>query len=308
MILVAPTSFKETFSASAVAGAIAGAVAGFSDDVVVRPVSDGGPGLLDSLLSTQSGSIHRFVVSGPLGSAVTARLLEQNDRVIIESADACGIHLVAERDPMRATTHGVGELLMHAARFAKPIVIGLGGSATVDGGAGMREVIGASWASEKSRIPITALADVRNPLLGPNGAARVFGPQKGATPEQIEILEARLAESVDAKYASAEGAGAAGGLGAGLLMMGARLVRGSEWVLRELDIDAMLAQATVLITGEGRYDAQSSMGKITGELIARAESAGVPVVLIAGADGEPTLSLDDVARLARAGVAGLLAR
>ncbi|HUQ19842.1 MAG TPA: glycerate kinase, partial [Gemmatimonadaceae bacterium] len=275
--------------------------------VLVRPVSDGGPGLLDALLSIQSGVLHHFTVCGPLGDPVEARVLEQNNRVIIESADACGIHLVSERDPMNATTRGVGELLIHAAQFGKPIVIGLGGSATVDGGAGMREALG-NWGSRKSEIPITALADVRNPLLGKNGAARVFGPQKGATPQQIDELEVRLAKSIDPTYHNIEGAGAAGGLGAGLLMIGAQLVRGSDWVLRELGIDDLLVQTRVLITGEGRHDAQSSMGKITGELILRAESAGVPVVLVAGVEGGPTLTLDDVARLAHEGVAGLLAR
>ena len=332
MILVAPTSFKGTHDAKAVAEAIAGAVAG---EVLVRPISDGGPGLISALLSAQRGELHSVTVSGPLGERACARILVQRERVVVESADACGMHLVpADRlDPLNTTTFGVGELLLHAAQYRKPIIIGLGGSATVDCGLGMARALGIATDESMSVAhldlpPVTALADVRNQLVGENGAARVFGPQKGASPEQVEQLEKRLNDAaglirrrLHVDVAHVEGAGAAGGLGAGLMAFaGANLVRGSEWVMRELGIDELIRQCTLVITGEGAYDAQSSMGKITGALIERAVAARVPVLLIAGSiqgplppgvrvvTGRKNLSLDDIQSLVRRTLPGLLAR
>ena len=297
MILVAPTSFKGTLTNKAVAHAIAAAIGG---DVIQRPLSDGGPGLIEALHCVQSGRVHHVAVRGPYGEKVDARILEQDARVVVESADACGIHLTTQRNPLIASTYGVGELLNAAAHFGKPIVVGLGGSATVDGGAGMREVV------RGDLQPMTALCDVRTTLLD---APRVFGPQKGASPADVTVLEGRLkrlAVGYD-DVAEMEGSGAAGGLGFGLAVCGARLVRGSEWVMREVGVDQLLERASHVITAEGAYDAQSAMGKITGELIARARS---PVILIAGSiegavpphvrpvAGGPHLTLDDVARLA----------
>jgi glycerate kinase len=246
MILVAPTSFKGTLGAAQVARAIAEAARTCTEaEVVELPVSDGGPGLIDALWHVQDGTLEFARVTGPYGDPVDARILVQNDRAIIESADACGIHLATRRDPLHASTYGVGELLRAAAERAPHIIIGLGGSATVDGGAGMARSLG------DFRTPVTALADVRNPLTGPNGAAHVFGPQKGASPEQVRQLDerlSRLAADIErvlgVDVASMEGGGAAGGLGAGLRAFAkADVVRGSDWVLRELDFDRYLARA-----------------------------------------------------------------
>jgi glycerate kinase len=308
MILVAPTSFKGTHDAAALAHAIAAAL---GNDAVQRPLSDGGPGLISSLLAAQSGVLHHVEVTGPYGEVVRARILEQSNRVVVESADACGLHLSARREPMVASTHGVAELINAAARFGKPLFVGLGGSATVDGGAPL------GTALQQGLPPITALCDVRTRL---HDAARIFGPQKGASAEQVGLLASRLVELAAAHTDAAmlEGAGAAGGLGFGLhVFAGATLVRGSEWVMAETGIETLLAEAELVVTGEGAFDAQSSMGKITGEIIARSRA---PVILIAGSvegqvpghvhavAGGENLSLDDVARLASECVSGLLAR
>lgn len=313
MIIVAPTSYKGTHSAADAARVMARAAAEVTSlEIRELPVSDGGPGLIDCLHHAFGGDVHHVDVTGPLETPVSARVLVQNQAAIIESADACGLHLVptAERNPLRATTFGVGELILAAASFAPEVIVGLGGSATVDGGAG------AALAMVMQPLPpITALADVNNPLLGPNGAARVFGPQKGASPSDVEILETRLTELAERvasglgiDVASIPGGGAAGGLGAGLhAFAGAKLVPGSAWVIERLEIESLLDRATVLVTGEGRYDEQSGMGKITGTLVRMAEARGIPVLIVAGdADGE-VLGLEDLANRVRAGLAGLLA-
>ena len=313
MIIVAPTSYKGTHSAADAARVMARAVREIYDEEVIElPVSDGGPGLIESLQHAGGGTLQQVDVTGPLGAAVPARILIQNDVAIIESADACGLHLLAasERDPLRATTFGVGELILAASSFASEVVVGLGGSATIDGGAG------AALAMVMQPLPpITALADVDNPLLGPNGAARVFGPQKGATAQDVEVLEARLTEMADriastlgVDVAKIPGGGAAGGLGAGLhAFAGARLISGSAWVIERLGIEPMLDRARVLVTGEGRYDEQSAMGKITGTLARMAEARGVSVLIVAGRDGSATLSLEDLAEEVRTGLGRLLA-
>jgi glycerate 2-kinase len=312
MIIVAPTSYKETHSAADAARAMAEAARDVTSmDVIELPVSDGGPGLIDALKNKFGGELHYATVSGPLGTPVEARILVQGNTAIIESADACGLHLIppAERDPLKTTTLGVGELLLVAASYASEIVVGLGGSGTVDGGAGAAKAI-----AGKQLPPVTALADVRNPLLGMQGAARVFGPQKGASPDAVELLERRLqaaaramARETGIDVATIAGGGAAGGLGAGLRAYArATLVAGSAWLLDRLGFDALLADAAAVITGEGSYDAQSAMGKVTGEIVARAEANGVPVLMIAG-DGRSMLTLDDIRQRVRAGLPGLLA-
>ena len=335
MILVAPTSFKGTYSAAVVSRAIARAVRTHNHDCIERPVSDGGPGLIDALLAAQTGELHQTHVKGPMGDVVVARILGQGERAVIESADACGLDLVRpeRREPMRASTFGVGELITAAAKYAKQIFVGLGGSATIDGGTGMARALG--WTVEPDHVQgafaldasVTALYDVRSPLYGRDGAARVFGAQKGATPEEIELLDARLQQLAEVlrrdlgiDVANVAGAGAAGGLGAGMMAFtNARLVSGSEWLLGEIGFDALLERAELLITGEGAYDAQSSLGKITGTLIERAQHKQVPVLLIAGSvsgalpanvhavAGKGELSEDDIEQLADDALAQLLA-
>ena len=321
MILVAPTSFKGSITAEDAARALAlGARDARADaEVVELPVSDGGPGLIDALRAARGGELHTVRASDPLGRAVDARVLVQEGNAIVESADACGMHLLdrAELDPIRLGSGSVGPLVEAAARLGDTVVLGLGGSATVDGGVGMAAALGWHFVDaagrdlesgggalrrlDQVRAPqarafprVVALADVCAPLIGPAGAARVFGPQKGASPADVDALEEGLARlgdvirrDVGVDVAALEGAGAAGGIGAACVaFLGAKLVRGADWVLDAIGFDEQLARATLLVTGEGRWDAQSSMGKVTGEVIRRARRAAVPVLLVAGrADG-----------------------
>ncbi len=317
MILSCPTAFKGTIGARSAARALAeGARRAFPGRRVVElPLSDGGNGLIDALQAAGGGSIRNVSVTGPLGAAVQARILSQTGTAVVETADANGLHLVppGDRDPMATTTRGVGELLL-AAADAPRLVVGLGGSATVDGGVGMAQALGWGLLDEAgepigpggaglarlARIlrphrlpalpPMTVLYDVRNPLLGDEGAAPVFGPQKGAGPADVRRLAAGLerladclAREVGRDVRGLEGGGAAGGLGAALAAFaGADLVPGGAWVLDAVGFDATLAQAEVVVTGEGAFDAQSGMGKVVGEVIRRARSRGVPVLLVAG--------------------------
>ncbi len=302
-----------------------------------RPLSDGGNGLLEACRALEEGQLEPIVVQGPLGAPVRAVLLRQGSRVVIESAEACGLHLVPEsrRDPIGATTFGVGELLRAAvAGGAGSIVLGLGGSATVDGGSGMARALGWEFLDGRGRplppgggelsrlaslkspprwsIEVTALCDVENPLVGPLGAARVYGPQKGADARQVELLEAglaRLAEVVETELgvgvADLPGAGAAGGLGAGCrAFLGARLASGADWMLERAGIEGLLASADLVVTGEGHFDAQSRMGKVTGKVLVAAAAAGVPALLVCGRIDGPLP--DGVEGMQGAGAAGQL--
>jgi len=350
MILIAPTAFKGSHSAAEAADAMANAFS--ADRTCVLPLSDGGPGLIDALMHEAVDLTHHRV-RGPLGDTVRARLLWLPDAAVIESADAVGLHLIEPQlDPMRADSYGLGELLRIAAeRGAEEIIVGLGGSASVDAGTGMLRALGWTWLDIEDEalppgggslerlhsvrppvfpwiVPITALADVTTPIVGPENAARIFGPQKGATPEQVLTLERGLRrfDAVVHKHLGISlgglpGGGAAGGLGAALAgLLGARLAGGSNWLLDRIGFDEHLARAELLITGEGAFDAQSALGKITGVVIERARARGVPVLLIAGRiEGElpasvhgasgsgAVLGLDDLQRLAERESARLLA-
>lgn len=324
-VLCCPTAFKGSLGALEAAAAMAlGA-----DEVVGRgsaavlPLSDGGPGLIDALTHSTSDAprLSTAEVRGPLGVPAGVRLLALDDEMIIESADANGLHLVApaDRDPMRASSRGVGEAIEAAARWgAQRVVVGLGGSATVDGGSGMARVFGyrfldASGAAlpegggsladlatiergDPPNIEIAALADVWSPLLGPDGAAYRFAAQKGATDEEVERLEAGLARladrierDLDLSVADVPGAGAAGGLGAGLMaFLGASLAPGAPWVLDRVGFDRALAATDLVVTGEGAWDATSGLGKVVHEVIRRARDVGTPVLLACGrVDGAP---------------------
>ena len=280
MILIAPTAYKGTLTASAAARAMAaGARAVIDDDLLVQPLSDGGPGLIDAL-EQRGGELHWITVRSPVGDDVAARILVQNRNAIVESADACGLQLVPEhrRDPAQLDTFGVGQLIRAAAQLdVDRIVVGLGGSATVDGGVGMA----AALESNPIGCPVLALADVRTTL---RDAARVFGPQKGATPAQVQMLEAALMKLMEVcGVPDFEGAGAAGGLGYGLrVFLHAEVTTGSEWVLRETGVAMELPRARAIVTGEGSYDAQSLLGKITGVLVQRARQHRIPVLVVAG--------------------------
>lgn len=313
--------------------------------VLTCPVSDGGDGLLDAVLPP--GSLREPVtVTGPLGAPVAATLgWIDADTAIFESASACGLALVPRerRDPLRATSRGVGELIREAAdRGARTIIVGLGGSATVDGGTGAARGLGWSFRDREGAAlaeggggladlgeydggwpidaAVVALVDVTVPLTGDGGAARVFAPQKGATPDQVERLErglARLAEVMalhgHPELATAPGGGAAGGLGAGLACFArASLVPGAPWMLDRVGFDAALAKADLVLTGEGVFDATSLAGKATGAVITRAGAARRPAVVIAGraALEHPgvTVAAGDGATLGPAELAALAAR
>jgi glycerate kinase len=247
-------------------------------------------------------------VTGPLGSRVQAVLgWLDSDTAIFASATACGIALLKpeQLDPLRATTRGVGELIWEAVdRGARTVIVGLGGSATVDGGSGAARGLGwtlpdgggslvdiggldGGWGLEAQVI---ALADVTTPLTGPNGAAAVFGPQKGASPEAVqrlsaglEVLAAEWARHGHPELATLPGGGAAGGLGAGLAFFArAELIPGATWVLDRVGFDAALASAELLITGEGAFDRTSLVGKASGEVLRRAQAAKKKVAVVAG--------------------------
>jgi len=317
VVLVAPAAFKGTLGPRQVAEAIATGVRRAVPGAIVLecPVADGGNGLLDVVLP--AGALReRLDVTGPIGDIVSAEIgWIDGETAIIESASACGLALVEpeDRDPMRTTSRGVGELIWTAAdRGAKTVVVGLGGTATVDGGTGAARGLGwtfenaagepltdgggslADLASFRSGwvlgASVVALADVVTPLLGPEGAAPVFGPQKGARPDEIPRLTeglSRLAELWAQAGRPELGAlpkgGAAGGLGAGLVFFArADLASGAEWVLERAGFDAALAKADLVITAEGVFDKTSLVGKAPGEVVRRAQAAKKKVAVVAG--------------------------
>lgn len=281
-ILVAPDSFGGTLTAQQAADALA---RGWDDrdDLDLAPMSDGGPGFVDVL--SGHGVVRELVVPGPLGEPVTARWRLDGSTAYVEAAQACGLHLVSRNDPERASTRGVGRLLAEALRAgATRVVVGLGGSATTDGGAGLLSV--------QDRVPagveLVAATDVDNPLLGPHGAAAVYGPQKGADPATVERLEARLhAFAAGRPEAERAGAGAAGGLGFALFLLGAVRVSGAGLVADRVGLAGRAAAAGLVLTGEGRYDHTSVRGKVVGTVAEIARGCRTPCVVAAGevADG-----------------------
>jgi glycerate kinase len=273
------------------------------------PVADGGEGTAEVLSSALGGEWRRAIVPDPLGRAVNARFLRIADgRAVVESAEAIGLGRLApaERDPLRASSRGLGELLLAAVEDgAHELLVGLGGSATVDGGAGLREVI--------SSLPVRTVVgcDVSNPLLGERGAARVFGPQKGATPVQVEVLERRLAQMRELRpFAEVPGAGAAGGLGAALAALGAELVPGAELVLDTLGFRHRIRGAALVVTGEGTVDRTTAEGKAPGAVLRACRDEGVHCAVFGGRvedplpgaethalSGDPARARDDLAAL-----------
>ncbi|MFW0787432.1 glycerate kinase [Gordonia sp. CPCC 206044] len=319
-VLIAPDSFGDTLSAVAAAAAIGRgwSAARPDDEVRVAPQSDGGPGFVD-VLASRFGQRRTTAVAGPLGAEVTATWL-YDDRgegpvAYIECAQACGLHLLGGRPTARtalaADTTGVGELVL-AARDAGAgrIVVGLGGSATTDGGRGMIDALGgpAEAVRALAGVQLVAASDVENPLLGPLGAAQVFGPQKGADASTVDQLEVRmthwaraLADVAGHEIAERAGAGAAGGLGAALLALGGERVSGATVVADATDRAGDIAAADLVITGEGRFDSQTLRGKVVAALAGAATTAGLPTMVFAG---QVALSDDEIAA---AGIAGAYA-
>lgn len=288
-VLAAPDKFKGTASAHDVASAIGHACWEAGVDVVETPMSDGGDGLLDVL----GGANRTSRVTGPLGQPVDAAWRMHRGTAVIEMAAASGLVLAggaASNDPLDATTEGVGQLIDHALDAnARRIIVGLGGSATTDGGYGAIRAI--NGVARIDNVELLVACDVETRFVD---AAAVFGPQKGATPSQVKLLTNRLqrlvqmfAEEFDADIAGLPGGGAAGGLGGALAALGGRLVPGVELVADELDLFDHLDPdgddlVDLVITGEGALDATSFDGKVVGGLLEFADEAGVPVVAVVG--------------------------
>lgn len=321
-VVLAPDSFGGTLTAVEAAGAMA---AGWRTavpdvDIDVAPISDGGPGFVDVLSASLGGELRSLAVTGPLGDRVTASFLLAGDTAYVESAQACGLHLVPpdRRQPRWTTTYGVGELLGAALDAgARQVVIGLGGSSTNDGGAGMLAALGLALLGEGRRglppgggalagleraevagldsrlgsVDLVAATDVDNPLLGPTGATATYGPQKGATAADVQALDAALARFAEvlgralpraAELVEAPGAGAAGGLGYAMLALGARRESGIGLVLRHTRLPERIAAAGLVVTGEGSFDWQSLRGKAVSGVAAAAAAAGLPCLVLAG--------------------------
>jgi glycerate 2-kinase len=290
--LLCPASLKGVLSAREAAAALARGVGEAGGESVELPVADGGEGTADALASALDGEWRQASVSDPLGRPMVAHWLRLPDsRAVVEAAAAIGLPLLApdDLDPLRATSRGLGELIAAALESSpSALVVALGGTATVDGGAGLREVV------HELTVPTIALCDVRTTL---RDAARVYGPQKGASLADVALLERRLASmEVLAPFAELPGSGAAGGLGAALAALGAELVPGSRTVLDLLGFDERLATSDLVVTGEGRVDATTAEGKAPGEVARRTVAAGVPCVVFGGVvelelDGVETVAL-----------------
>ncbi len=324
-VVVAPDSFKESLSAVEAAEAIAeGVRAARPDaDIDLCPMADGGEGTVEAMVAATGGEFHQVEVFGPLGELRQARfgILGDGRTAAIEMAAAAGLALVPRerRNPLLTTTFGVGCLIRAALDAgAGEILVGIGGSATVDGGTGCAQALGVVFVNTDGRAAPCGLAggglatigridlsgrepriadceirvacDVDNPLTGPNGAAAVYGPQKGATPEMVKALDSGLANlaavirrdlGLDVEHLP--GGGAAGGLGAGLVaFLGAELQRGLKVVAEAVNLPRRLRGADVVITGEGKLDAQSAAGKTAVGVARIARAAGVPVICLPG--------------------------
>lgn len=325
-LVIAPDSFKESLSAPEVAAAIA---RGWSrarplDEILLRPMADGGEGTVDAVLAATGGERRECAVRGPLGAPVQAHWgwLEEG-AAVIEMAAASGLHWVApqQRDATRTTSYGTGELIRAALEAgARKIILGLGGSATNDGGMGLLQALGVRFLDERGEplgdggaalaglhaidlagldprlagVEVEVAADVNNPLCGEQGASAVFGPQKGASPEQVRQLDAALARYAEVAartlgqdHSLFPGVGAAGGLGfAARAFLKARFRPGVELVAEVSGLAEALQGADLAITGEGRLDEQSLHGKTPIGVARLAREAGVPLIALAGSLGK----------------------
>ena len=336
-IIIAPDSFKGSLTALEAADAILQGVREVMPEAEVAsvPMADGGEGTTEALVVATGGRTKRVEVTGPLGDPVTALLGLLGDDVtgVVECAQACGLSLIApeRRDVLHATTHGVGELILAALDAGcTKLIVGLGGSATNDGGAGMAQALGVrlldAHGSELGRgagplvslhhidtarlderigaVAVCAASDVTNPLCGPSGASAVYGPQKGASAELIPRLEealanyaAVIARDVGADIRDVPGAGAAGGLAAGLMAFcGARVRSGANLVLEMFAFEELLESADLVLTGEGRIDGQTRFGKAISAVGLLAQKHAVPVIAFTGCLAE------EPAKLAEGGI------
>jgi glycerate 2-kinase len=319
-VVVAPDKFEGSLTAGQAAQAIrAGLLRARPDaEVVGLPLGDGGAGTLEALLAAGFERVP-VAASGPTGEPVQATIAVDGDRCFVEMAEASGLKRLpgGRRAPLVATTYGTGELLAAALdRGVRRLVLGIGGSATTDGGAGMAAALGVRFLDGAGaelppggaallrlarvdtagldprlrEVAVTVAADVDNPLVGPDGAAHVFAPQKGASPDEVLLLDSALrryarvlAADLGVDLADTPGAGAAGGLGAGAIaFLGARVRSGIELVLELVGFDRVVVTADLVVTGEGKLDAQSLRGKAPVGVARAATAHGVPVVALAG--------------------------
>lgn len=321
-IVACPDSFKGSLPSVEAADAIERGIlrALASAEVIKLPLADGGEGTVDALVRATCGETRAVTVKDPLLRDVQARIgiLGDGETAAVEMASASGLYLLSEsqRNPLITTTYGTGQLLLAAADTgARRIIIGIGGSATNDGGAGSMTALGARFLdadgvdlppggaaladlhhidltgfSFPPQVALQVASDVTNPLCGPNGASAVYGPQKGATPGMVAILDAALARLAEVirtdlgkDVADLPGAGAAGGLGAALMaFLGAEMRSGIETVLEAVDFDRAIVGADLIITGEGRLDSQTAAGKVISGVLKRSKPAGIPVIALAG--------------------------
>jgi glycerate 2-kinase len=317
-VLICPDKFAGTLSAPAAAAAIADGwlESAPGDTVVRRPLADGGPGFVDVLAEALGGKRIGVRTVDPLGRPVDGEILLDGTTAYVESAQACGLHLLTaeERDPKITTSYGLGLLLAAASEAgAAEIVVGLGGSAVNDAGAGMLAALGAGPVGvEQTALPyggaalraaeglagtprlrpvrLVAATDVDSPLIGLHGASNVFGPQKGASREDVLLLDAALEHFAGVLEAAlgvsglttAPGGGAAGGLGAALIALGATVTSGIGLVTRLIGLEAELDAAGLVITGEGSFDHQSLRGKVAAGVAGGARDRGLPCIVMAG--------------------------
>lgn len=324
-VLIAMDSFKGSLDSIAAAKAVKEGIEVVCPEVQAEiiPIADGGEGTVDSLVKATGGSILFRTVRGPLGDPVQAKFgLLAEKTAVIEMATASGLTLVPphRRNPLLTSTYGTGQLIQEALDMGvTKIIIGIGGSATNDAGTGMARALGVRFMDQEGheladgggclhmlhRIDISGLdpriknvevsvaCDVQNTLFGPNGASVVYGPQKGASEEQVEFLDKNLQhwarvvkEQLGVNVAGIPGAGAAGGLGAGLIVFaGASLKSGIDTILEAVGFDGKLRDAQLVITGEGRIDSQSAFGKVPVGVSSRANKLGIPVIVLVGSVG-----------------------
>lgn len=311
-VLIAPDSFGGTMTAVEAAEAIA---TGWrrrapGDELVLAPMSDGGPGFVDVLHSSLGGELLAVTVQNQYAESTPAAVLMVGDTAYVESAQACGLNLSPRREPEVGTSYGVGQLVTAALEAgARLLVVGLGGTGTNDGGAGLLAALGATAdpaesltggpaglatlkAVEISRavercagVAIVAASDVDNPLLGLRGATNIFGPQKGVAADRLQWVDAqleRLAEAIDKKTANAKGTGAAGGLGYALLLLGGTRVDGIGVVAEAVGLAELARSVDLVLTGEGAFDFQSRSGKVPYGVAKIAGEAVRPCVALAG--------------------------
>jgi glycerate 2-kinase len=324
--VVAPDSFKESMTAKQAALAMERGIRTIfpNSECVIVPMADGGEGTVEALVDGSNGTLINIEVTGPAGNKVLAEygLIDNGKTAVIEMASASGLQLLQphERNPLYTTTYGTGELIKDALnRGVNSLLIGIGGSATNDGGVGMLQALGVSFKDKNqnelsfgggalselesidmtnldrrlSSINIEVACDVTNPLVGERGASYIFGPQKGATPEMVKMLDQNLAnlaskihKYIGVDIAEKEGAGAAGGLGAGLMaFLNAQLKRGIELIIKYTELERKILGADFVFTGEGSIDGQTVFGKTPFGVAKIAQKHQIPVIAFAGKVG-----------------------